>query len=55
VDFADVRTIMTDAGSSLMGIGTASGNIILSLPQYIKMYACSQYIRTQAQLMQKNM
>jgi len=25
VDFADVRTIMTDAGSSLMGIGTASG------------------------------
>jgi len=25
VDFADVRSIMTDAGSSLMGIGTASG------------------------------
>ena len=25
VDFADVRAIMTDAGSSLMGIGTASG------------------------------
>lgn len=25
VDFADVKTIMTDAGSALMGIGTASG------------------------------
>lgn len=25
VDFADVRTIMTDAGTSLMGIGTGSG------------------------------
>ncbi|KAG6525420.1 cell division protein FtsZ homolog 2-1, chloroplastic-like [Zingiber officinale] len=25
VDFADVRTIMADAGSSLMGIGTATG------------------------------
>lgn len=25
VDFADVRTIMTDAGSALMGIGTAGG------------------------------
>lgn len=25
VDFADVRTIMTNAGSTLMGIGTASG------------------------------
>lgn len=25
VDFADVRAIMTDAGSSLMGIGTSSG------------------------------
>jgi cell division protein FtsZ len=25
LDFADVRTIMTDAGSSLMGIGTARG------------------------------
>jgi cell division protein FtsZ len=25
VDFADVRTIMTNAGSALMGIGTASG------------------------------
>ena len=25
LDFADVRTIMTDAGSALMGIGTASG------------------------------
>lgn len=25
VDFADVRTIMTDAGSALMGIGTAEG------------------------------
>ena len=26
VDFADVKTIMTDAGSSLMGIGSASGD-----------------------------
>src|SRR4029077_2023 len=25
LDFADVRTIMTDAGSALMGIGTGSG------------------------------
>ena len=25
LDFADVRTIMTDAGSALMGIGTAAG------------------------------
>lgn len=25
VDFADVRAIMADAGSSLMGIGTATG------------------------------
>jgi cell division protein FtsZ len=25
LDFADVRTIMTDAGSALMGIGSASG------------------------------
>src|SRR5205807_3570898 len=25
LDFADVRTIMRDAGSALMGIGTASG------------------------------
>src|SRR5438477_10983697 len=26
LDFADVRTIMTDAGSALMGIGSASGD-----------------------------
>lgn len=26
VDFADVSAIMTNAGSSLMGIGTATGN-----------------------------
>src|SRR3989337_2255431 len=25
VDFADVRTVMTNAGSTLMGVGTASG------------------------------
>ena len=31
VDFADVRTIMTDAGSSLMGIGTASGYVSYSV------------------------
>ena len=28
VDFADVRAIMANAGSSLMGIGTATGNTI---------------------------
>ena len=28
VDFADVRAIMADAGSSLMGIGTATGNLV---------------------------
>lgn len=26
MDFADVRAIMANAGSSLMGIGTATGN-----------------------------
>jgi cell division protein FtsZ len=26
VDFADVRAIMANAGSSLMGIGTATGD-----------------------------
>lgn len=34
VDFADVRAIMKNAGSSLMGIGTATGeleNPIISL------------------------
>lgn len=29
VDFADVRAIMASAGSSLMGIGTATGNFML--------------------------
>ena len=28
VDFADVRTVMTDAGMALMGVGTASGTVI---------------------------
>lgn len=27
VDFADVRAIMENAGSSLMGIGTATGKV----------------------------
>lgn len=31
VDFADVRAIMANAGSSLMGIGTATGNFKLIL------------------------
>lgn len=31
MDFADVRAIMASAGSSLMGIGTATGNVILFL------------------------
>lgn len=35
VDFADVRAIMANAGSSLMGIGTATGNIQLS---YLKVF-----------------
>lgn len=29
VDFADVRAIMENAGSSLMGIGTATGTSIM--------------------------
>ncbi len=29
VDFADVRAIMANAGSSLMGIGTATGWLLL--------------------------
>ena len=29
VDFADVRAIMADAGSSLMGIGTATGKLFI--------------------------
>lgn len=28
MDFADVRAIMANAGSSLMGIGTATGNVL---------------------------
>jgi cell division GTPase FtsZ len=31
VDFADVRAIMENAGSSLMGIGTATGTEVISL------------------------
>lgn len=31
VDFADVRAIMASAGSSLMGIGTATGNFKFQL------------------------
>ena len=31
MDFADVRAIMANAGSSLMGIGTATGNVKLFL------------------------
>lgn len=34
VDFADVRAIMMDAGSSLMGIGTASGDLLFSAVHY---------------------
>lgn len=29
MDFADVRAIMANAGSSLMGIGTATGNLLI--------------------------
>ncbi len=32
LDFADVRTIMRDAGSALMGVGTASGEAGPSTP-----------------------
>ncbi|RRT74513.1 hypothetical protein B296_00003750 [Ensete ventricosum] len=35
VDFADVRAIMADAGSSLMGIGTATGHLVEYLLLYI--------------------
>lgn len=31
VDFADVRAVMADAGSSLMGIGTATGNTVTTM------------------------
>lgn len=43
VDFADVRAIMANAGSSLMGIGTATGKalvcIVLSYNHYIVLCA----------------
>jgi cell division GTPase FtsZ len=32
VDFADVQAIMADAGSSLIGIGTATGNLVTTIP-----------------------
>lgn len=32
VDFADVRAIMANAGSSLMGIGTATGIFFCDFP-----------------------
>lgn len=35
VDFADVRAIMQNAGSSLMGIGTATG---IAFGQVLSMY-----------------
>ena len=31
VDFADVRAIMANAGSSLMGIGTATGKLLVCI------------------------
>jgi cell division GTPase FtsZ len=37
VDFADVRAIMANAGSSLMGIGTATGNLMLILTRKFRM------------------
>ncbi|KAK4377749.1 hypothetical protein RND71_004045 [Anisodus tanguticus] len=37
VDFADVRAIMANAGSSLMGIGTATGNISKSVAYHMSM------------------
>lgn len=35
VDFADVRAIMANAGSSLIGIGTATG---MCIPPILQMY-----------------
>lgn len=37
VDFADVQAIMKDAGSSLMGIGTATGE--LEIPNLLMFWA----------------
>lgn len=35
MDFADVRAIMANAGSSLMGIGTATGNYELVMLEFL--------------------
>lgn len=37
VDFADVRAIMANAGSALMGIGTATGILVLKQNNYCMM------------------
>lgn len=42
MDFADVRAIMANAGSSLMGIGTATGNI----SSYFAYYFSSDELKT---------
>lgn len=43
VDFADVRAIMANAGSSLMGIGTATGTFknLLRLKFVVSMSECT--------------
>lgn len=38
MDFADVRAIMANAGSSLMGIGTATGNPLILWFIVIRMF-----------------
>lgn len=40
VDFADVRAIMANAGSSLMGIGTATGIVKKPLTSLACWYCC---------------
>ena len=44
MDFADVRTIMGDAGTALMGIGRGSGTVQYSTIQYSTVqYSTVQY------------
>lgn len=46
VDFADVRAIMANAGSSLMGIGTATGNFVLVLTSVFKILMPQDFSRS---------
>jgi cell division GTPase FtsZ len=48
VDFADVRTIMGDAGTALMGIGRGSGELdsLSAVLCYALLYCAELYLRT---------